>query len=170
MERFDRFYTKLCEVIAFYIVGALIGISMFYVTANVVGRYLFHSPTPGMTDYVGIMLVPITCLSLGYGWYKGAYVTVDILQNKLQGKVLWGFQFAFLLLCLIFLSGMIWYGAVVEVISSYTQGLLAGSPGYFSPQWPWRVTMALGFFLLVIRNILDLIRMVMTGEVIPMHR
>ena len=170
MERFDKNFTTVSRVITLYIVGALLLISVIYVSANVVGRYLFNSPVLGMRSYVGIMLVPITYLALAYGWYKRGFITVDILQKKLKGKVLWGFQFAFLLVTLILFAGLIWYGAVTETIISYTLKLQAGRPTYYSPEWPWRTAMTLGLFLMMIRNILDLVRMVRTGEVIPQDR
>jgi len=170
MERFDEIFTKVSKAITLYIVGALLLASVLYVSANVVGRYLFDSPALGMRSYVGIMLLPITYLALAYGWYKRGYITVDILQNRLKGKVLWGFQFAFLLVTLIFFAGLIGYGAAMETIMSYTMKLQAGRPTYYTPEWPWRAVMALGLFLMMIRNILDLIKMLRTGEVIPLDR
>lgn len=170
MEWFDRIFTKVSETIALYVVGALMIASMLYVTANVVGRYLFRASLLGMSEIVGVMLVPITYLGLSFAYYKGAYITVDILQNKLSGKAIWGFQFALLLVTLVLFSGLLWVASVSETLIAYERALTVGQLGYLTPLWIWKALMAAGLFLLIIRNVLDLIRMIRTRELLPKVR
>jgi len=144
---------------------------ILYVAGNVFARYVLGlGGITGTFEYVGVMTVPLVCLSLSYGWYKGSYLVVNILQMKLKGKIVWGFQFTFLLITVLLFAGILFVGTFVEVFTSIEFGQRVGTTTMWSPQWPWKASIALGFFLLVIRNILDMITMVRTGEVVLKNR
>ena len=171
MERFDQIFTNICDSLAFYVCGTIAFIMMFYVSVHVFSRYVLRiGGVIGTYAYVGALLVPLIYLSLSYAWYKRGYIVVDILQVRLKGRALWGFQFAFLLLTLVLFSLLIFYGAVMDTIDSYIAGGLIGEIGYKAPEWPWKATIVIGTLLMAIRNILDMVRMVRTGEVISADR
>jgi len=171
MKRFDQIFTKVSEFMALYSGGIILIIMVAYVTTNVFARYVLGvGGVTGVYEYVGVMLVPLVCLGLSYCWYEKAYISVNILQKKLKGKVLWGFQFSYLMATLILFSGIFAVGIFRDTISSYAAGRTVGTPSMWSPQWPWEATMALGFFFMAIRNLLDLIRMIRTGELISKDR
>jgi len=168
MERFDQIFTKVCDRLAFWLCGAIALSMMLYVCANVFSRYVLRiGGVLGCYEYVGAMLVPLIYLSLSYAWYKKGYIVLDIIQIRLKGGVLWGCQFAFLLLTLAFFIA-IFYGAFRGTIYSYLAAVDIGEIGLKSPKWVWQMTIPAGTFLMAIRNILDLLRMVKTGEVVPM--
>ena len=116
---------------------------------------------------MGLLLVPLVCFALSYGWYKKSYPVVDLILSKLKGRVRWGFQFTFLLVTLVLFTILMFCGSILETSHAYIDKLVLGGPGYYSPAWPWNLTMIIGFFLLLIRNVLDLITMVRTGQDIP---
>jgi len=170
MERFDRIFTKVCDCLAFWVGGTIVLSMIVYVSVHVFSRYVLRSGgVLGTYSYVGALLVPLIYLGLSYGWYKRAYIVLDIVQVRLKGRVLWGFQYAFLLLTL-FVFIAILYGSLLGTIDSYVFGVLIGEVGAFTPKWPWWATIIIGTFLMAIRNILDLVRMVRTGEVISANR
>jgi len=170
MERFDQIFTKISDRLAFWLCGGLALAMMLYTCANVFSRYaLGIGGVLGTYEYVGAMLVPLIYLGLSYAWYKRGYIVLDILLARLKGRVLWGFEFVFLLLTLGFFVA-IFYGAFKGTIYTYSVATDIGEIGLRTPKWPWQATIILGTFLMSIRNILDLIRMVRTGEVISADR
>ena len=171
MDRFDDIFTKVSDRIGFYVSGTIVLVMMLYICIHVFARYVFRTGgIPGTYAYGGAMLIPFLYLALSYGWYKRGYVVVDILTLRLKGKVLWGLQFAILLITMLLFTVWLVYGGIVASISSFKIGAFAGETGCYTPEWPWKATIILGAFLMVIRNALDLIRMVRTGEVISDNR
>jgi len=172
MKRFDQAFTKVSDRLALYASGLILLVMMLYVSANVFSRYVLRmGGVDGCYMYVGKLMIPLIYLALSYGWYKKSYIVVDLLQAKLKGKVLWGFQFAFLLITLVLFSGLLAEGSLMEMISSFMSGKMAGEIGQpHTPEWPWIATVVLGFLLMAIRNLLDLITMVKTGKVISEDR
>ena len=172
MNRFDEIFTKVSDRLAFWLCGTIALIMMLYVCANVFSRYVLRiGGVLGTYEYVGALLVPLIYLGCSYAWYKRGYIALDIIQVRLKGRVFWGFQFAFLLLTLGIFAVLIFYTSLVDTIHSYTMGAVIGEPGQImTPLWLWKVSIVIGTFLMAIRNILDLVRMVRTGEVISAHR
>jgi len=171
MERFDQIFTKVCDRLALYVGGGIALIMMLYVSAHVFSRYVLRiGGVVGTYTYVAALFVPLIYLGLSYAWYKRGYVVVDIVQVRLKGRVLWGFQFAFLLLTLGIFVLVILCGSFASTIDSYIGVRVIGEAGYHTPVWPWKATIVIGTFLMAIRNILDMIRMVRTGEIISADR
>lgn len=168
MERFDRIFAKVCDHLAFWVCGSMVIIMILYVGANVFARYaLGEGGVVGTYAYVGALLVPFTYFSLSWAWYKKGYIVLDIVQRRLKGRVHWGFQFAFLLITTV-LFIVFCYGGLLGAIESYALKANVGEIGLKTPQWIWQATIVIGTFLVVIRNILDLVRMVRTGEIVPL--
>ena len=171
MERFDQIFTRVCDRLAIWVCGSIALIMMLYVGVHVFSRYVLRiGGVEGTYDFVAVLLVPLVYLGLSYGWYKRAYVAVDMVPVRLKGRVLWGFQFAFLLVTLVLVVLPICYGAIMKTIDSYTLRALVGEPGFQLIEWPWVATIIIGTLLMAMRNILDLVRMVRTGEVISADR
>jgi TRAP-type mannitol/chloroaromatic compound transport system permease small subunit len=172
IERFDRVFSKAMSYMGIYFSGMLILGMMFYVSAHVIARYAIPGVggVTGTYSYVGALLPVMFYFALAYGWYKGSYVALDLLQKRLHGKVKWWFQFVFLVMTIVFFTTSLTIGAVLETKYAYDIHWLVGEPGYYMLGWPWKATMVVGCFFLIIRNILDLIRMIKTREVIDPNR
>jgi TRAP-type mannitol/chloroaromatic compound transport system permease small subunit len=171
MERFDRIFSKISDRLALYS-GIIVLLAMiFYVSGHVFFRYVLRiGGLEGTYSWVGTLLIPLVFLALSYGWYKRAIIVIDMFQNKLKGKVYWGFQFAFLLITLVLFSAVFTVGTFMDTVSSFIAKNTAGEQGMLTPEWPWKATIFFGFLMLTIRNLLDVIRMVRTGEVISEKR
>ena len=172
MEKFDRIFTKACDCLALYVCGSIALIMILYVSVHVCSRYVFGTGgVVGTYSFVGALFVPLIYLGLSYAWYKRGYIVVDAVQVRLKGRVLWGFQFAFLLVTLLLFVVWMVYGAFLATTYSYLHEVRIGEVEVFTtPRWPWQATIVIGMLLMAIRNILDLVRMVRTGEVIPIDR
>jgi len=171
MERFDEIFTKVSDRLAYYVCGSMVLIMMVYICVHVFARYVLRTGgVPGTYAYGGALLVPISYLALSYGWYKRGYVVVDILTLRMKGRVLWGLQFAILLVTLLCFTVWLVYGGIMASVTSYTLQTLLGEPGSRTLVWPWQATIVIGTVLMATRNILDMIKMVRTGEVISDHR
>jgi len=173
MERFDEIFTKVCDRLALYVCGSMAIIMMLYICVHVFSRYVLRiGGVEGTYTYVSVLLVPFLYLGLSYAWYKRGYVVVEVAQARLKGRVHWGFQFAFLLMTLFLFVAWIIYGGILAIGISYNSRALVGEMG--SPlrtsEWPWKTIIVIGVSLMAIRNILDLVRMVRTGKVIPADR
>ena len=168
MERFDQIYAKISHHIAIYFSGGIIVFMILYVTGHVFSRYALRmGGLLGTYSYVGMLLVPVTYFSLSHGWYKHSYICIDILLKRLKGKALWWVEFFHLTMAIIFLTGVFLVGGILETKWALEVGWRAGEAGYFMIGWPWKATMAVGALLLLIRQVLDMIRMIKTGEAIP---
>jgi TRAP-type mannitol/chloroaromatic compound transport system permease small subunit len=172
IERFDRVFSKVMDRIAIYFSGVLIAVMMFYVSAHVIARYAIPGlgGVTGTYSYVAALLPVTFYFALAYGWYKRSYVSLDIIQNRLKGRVKWWFQLIFLIMTIVFFTTSLSIGAVLETKYAYDIAWRVGEPGYYMVGWPWKATMIVGCLFLAIRNILDLITMIKTGEVIDPKR
>jgi len=170
IERLDRLFTKLTEYSALFISGGFLFASVLYVSAHVFARYI-RNPIPGTANYVAVFMIPICYFGLAYVWFKKGYVVVDILQSRLKGKTLWGFQFTFAMLTFVCFLALFWYGGVQEslrVIANHQR--IAEQTTVHSPVWPWLIMLTTGAFMMVVRAALDLVRMIRTRQVIPDER
>jgi len=167
IERFDKAFSKVMERVALYWSGGIIWIMMIWVFSHVFARYVLRiGGILGTYAYVGALLVPCIYMALAYGWYKGSYVSIDILQSRIHGRTKWWFQLIFQIMMLIFFAGSLFVGAILETKFAIEITWLVGEPGYYMIGWPWRATMIVGTSLLIIRILLDIIHMIRTGEII----
>lgn len=59
---------------------------MLFITADVVGRYVFKSPITGSIDYVTVMMVILVFPSLAYVTFLDGHVRTDILYIRLKER------------------------------------------------------------------------------------
>jgi TRAP-type C4-dicarboxylate transport system permease small subunit len=160
MERFDKIYSRLEDLLAWYFAGILVFASTGYVTANVIGRYWFGQCMPAMADLVGFLLVPIAGLGLAYGWRnRGTFVAAEFLLLRLKGKPRWGLEF-FIQIAALFFAIAVGCGSLADTIWSYRINQLGGTPAFWLATWPFKASIALGCLLMAIRIILQIIKQV----------
>ncbi len=162
MDRFQRWddaYFKFSENVAWYISGTLVLGSMVYTAVNVVARYVFKFPLPGMTEYVGIALVPLVYMGLSFTWYKHAYISIGIWTDRLnpKGKTLYWVQIIYLSVTIIIFTLLTIWGSILNLTKAIEIGRVVGPAGYYSKIWPWLVAIPVGTTLLLIRQVTDLI-------------
>ena len=70
---------NLCSAVVLFLL-------MFYVTAEVVMRYLFNRPLAGHLEATQLMVAPAVFLALSYVQARGGHVGMDILHARLPPR------------------------------------------------------------------------------------
>jgi TRAP-type transport system small permease protein len=61
---------------------------MLLTVADVVMRYVFHSPISGVWDLTQAAMVLVTFLGLAYGGYTGGHIVIDLLKDRFDARAL----------------------------------------------------------------------------------
>lgn len=70
-----------------FVGGICCGVSMFLITADVVGRYFFNSPIPGTLEVTEFLLCIIVFGGLSYLEIRGEHIRIFLVYSRLSGKV-----------------------------------------------------------------------------------
>lgn len=123
---------------------------------NIVGEAI-----PGVTEVLSFSVVMIVFLQATSSLRSGRFVRADMLINPL---ISWQPRIGHSLLMLFNLLGavvmlIIFYGSLPLMMRAWSQGLFFGIPGVFTaPEWPIRVAVVAGCFMLVIQFLIDACR------------
>jgi TRAP-type C4-dicarboxylate transport system permease small subunit len=64
-------------------IGAVtLGVMMFYSVADICGRYFFQRPINGTMELVGLLVVVVGCLGLGYCQLLKGNINIDIVTSR----------------------------------------------------------------------------------------
>lgn len=88
MEKFVHTLSKWMHTIA----EVVLLIMMFWITFDVLGRWLFSQPIKGTVDFTEIGLSMVVFLSLAYTHLHHINVTIDFLVEKFSQRVQWVFE------------------------------------------------------------------------------
>ncbi len=134
--------------------AAIIGFMMGLTTVDVVLRYLFNSPIPGVYTLCEMLMVGIVYLAIAYVQQHKGHVRVDIFIDRLQGPSRLAFELATLIMALVCFSLMTWQTGLLAwdawVTGDYDMGLIE------YPFWPTKSTLTFGIGLLCLRFITDI--------------
>lgn len=72
--------------------GICCGISMFLITADVMGRYFFNSPIPGTLEVTEFLLCIIVFGGLSYLEIRGEHVRVLLVYSRLSARIRFAFS------------------------------------------------------------------------------
>jgi len=128
-------------------------VMMFFITVDVVGRYLFKSPITGSIDFITVMMVIVVFPSFAYVTFLSGHVRTDVLFNRLTKRGQGAFDI-FNSLCSIVLIGLITWqlGARAWSIIQHPPGI---STGYFQwPHLPFIILAAVGCALMTLELII----------------
>ena len=83
---FQLLDSKLSRI-SLFVSGLCCAVSMFLITADVVGRYFFNSPIPGTLEVTEFMLCMIVFGGLTYLEIRGEHVRILLIYSRLSAKV-----------------------------------------------------------------------------------
>lgn len=134
-----------------------VGILFFLVftMSEVLGRYFFNRPIPGHVELTELMAGGILLLAVAYSQMRGANVRVDIFLARLKGRLYHRYE-AFLLTLSIIPIALFAVFGFKQAIFTYHTGWSTGI--LHLPIWPFMVLASIGFSMLLIRLIIQLIR------------
>jgi len=130
-------------------------ILMFFTACEIVGRYVFNQPIPGYVEDTELIMAAIVFLGIGYTQRVGAHIRMDLVINKLRGRLYHITESLSLLL------GLIGYGLIL--IFSFQFTVEAYEVGdvteyLYTPTWPSKLCVPLGSFFLCTRFIIQIIK------------
>ncbi len=131
-------------------VGALFLIPLMLATAaDVICRNLFDLPIMGVVESSGYLLAIFILLGLGYAEQVKAHVRVAILTSRLSPRAQLVLNILTTLISLSVFSLLVWQGLVVGVEERTVSDLLR------IPQYPFRLLVAVGAFLVCLELLTD---------------
>ena len=136
------------------VAAATLVFMMGLTTVDVVMRYVFNAPIPGVYTLCEMLIVAIVYLAIAYVQQQKSHVRVDVFIDHLQGPPRLAFELATLVLALVGFSLMTWQAGLLAwdawVTGDYAMGLIE------YPFWPTKFAMTLGIGVLCLRFITDI--------------
>lgn len=130
-------------------------ILMFFTACEIVGRYVFNHPIPGYVEDTELIMAAIVFLGIGYTQRVGAHIRMDLVINKLRGRLYHITESLALLL------GLIGYGLILIFSFQFTvEAYQVGdvTEYLYTPTWPSKLCVPLGSFFLCTRFIIQIIK------------
>lgn len=126
------------------------------VTGSVIGRGLFNTPIPDDLLMIGLLMVCVIILPLGYVERGDGHITVTVISDRLPRAVQTALKIAGRLIFAAFLGTM---GVILarKISSELEQGL------YYDgqldvPTWPMKAVFAFGVAVFVLRLAINIVR------------
>jgi TRAP-type C4-dicarboxylate transport system permease small subunit len=142
----------------------LMGI-MFLIVVEITLRAITSKSIPGGYEVVELALGAICFLAISYTQKQRGHVRMDLVLIRLPQKARYICEFVALLLSLIICT-VILSQTIVQTRLAIEMNLF--TPGVVSyPLWPTRLALSIGFFLVCIRIILQMIDMLIHGSKKP---
>ena len=160
MKSLDKILNKtnvFCGIFAEILVMFLVVL----VVAEIIARILFNHPIPGQTETAQLTLVAIVYLAVSYTQMQKGHVRVEAIISRATGAKR-EFMEAFTMAIGLFVSLMMLWGTGERAINSVrNQEFITGAINF--PVWPGRCTVVLGFFLLSLTLLSQMIQHIITG-------
>lgn len=134
--------------------AAIIAFMMFLTTLDVILRYIFNSPLPGVYTLCEMLMVGAVYPAVAYVQQVKGHVRVDILIDRIKGRPRVAFELATLWIAFVSFAILTWQSGRLAwdawVTGDHDMGLIE------YPYWPAKAMMTLGVALLVLRLITDI--------------
>lgn len=164
--KFDRLMQPAENAINFIAAIAIL-LLMTLGTAQVVLRTLFNKPITGYIDLVELSMAGMAFLGAAYCQRLGAHVRMEILVGQLRGRMLWAFETFGILVAMIIIGVLVWYGWG-HFLRSYQLGDSTIDAEF--PVWPSKLLVPIAFAFWWIRLAIQLlasIRLLLNPAAIP---
>jgi len=123
---------------------------MLLTTSDVVGRKFFSKTIPGAFELSEYILAIFILLGAAYTQQVKGHVGVDFITSRLSPRVRAVCQIITVLLSLFIITILIWQGWVEGITERTVSDMLR------IPQYPFRLLVAIGGFLLWLELLIDL--------------
>ena len=130
---------------------------MLVITADVVSRGMLNKPIRGANEIAELTMLIIVFLGIAYAQYEKANISVSILFDRFSGKVQDILNVFIYLLCLGICSIVLWQTFSYH---SYLTELKRTSLILEIPVAPFQIIMIIGFLMLCIVFVIDVINSV----------
>ncbi|NWG03721.1 MAG: TRAP transporter small permease [Syntrophaceae bacterium] len=144
---------KLIQRVNFYVCGVgmcLLVPLMLLTTSDVVGRKFFSKTIPGSFELSEYILAIFILLGAAYTQQVKGHVGVDFITSRLSPRVRAVCQIITIFLSLFIITILIWQGWIEGIRERTVSDMLR------IPQYPFRLLVAIGGFLLWLELLIDL--------------
>lgn len=124
---------------------------MLLTSVDAAARDMLSRPIPGAFEISSLTLSVFVLLGLAYAQQMKDHVQVTVLVDRLPPKLGVLITIFTTLLSMFIVAIMTWQGVVVALETTTTSDMLR------IPQWPFRMLVAVGGFLLFLEFLIDLI-------------
>lgn len=158
ISRLDRVLERIESWMAFVSgVGAFCLMVMAVISVS--GRNLFNTPLPGYVDWIEFAMPFIAIFGISYVQRSGGHIRMDILVGRLQGRLLWLFEFITTFGVLILMVALIW-GSWAHFDRSFDfskpNWSRDSSIDIGLPIWPAKLVVPVAFSVMGLRVLLQL--------------
>ena len=151
LDRINAYIENTLNVLGVFFIVIL----MFFTTCEIVGRYLFNRPIPGYVEDTELFMAAIVFLGIGYTQRVGAHIRMDMVINKMRGRIYHIAESISLFFALI-AYGIIFIMSLKSTIDAYQMGDVTAY--LHTPTWPSKLCVPVGSFFLCTRFILQIIK------------
>jgi len=131
---------------------------MLLTTGDVIGRGFFRKPIPGTFELSEYLLAVFILLGAAYTQQVKGHVGVDFITSRLSPRLRKICQIITTLLSLFIIAIVVWQGFLQGMSERTVSEILR------IPQYPFRLLVAIGGFLLWLELLIDLIGLI--GELV----
>lgn len=144
-----RVFSVVEACLSYLVPGILVVFMMFFITAEVMCRFVLNYSFVGLVDIVSLCVIMLAFLSLSGIQRENAHIAMDLipiwLSRKRAGSIL---EFINLLVLMVALFPLVYAGAD-NVISLYKEQ--SATMTIYWPLWPIGLVIPVGSFLMFIR-------------------
>ena len=152
------------EDILSYVSAAAVAAMMVITVADVLVRYLTTTNVPGSYEYVSLLFVLVIYLGLAFAQRENSHIAIDALYSRLPRRYRKLLQLFQLSAFFIFASTLTWYTAA-STWDNYVLGdTILGAISVVT--WPSRLTISIGFLVLSLRFLIQLVNLVFQDKLI----
>ena len=144
--------STVCGVVA----ALLILASIFIICQMLFIRYVLNGSTIWQTEAVTMMVIASVMLGLPYVQRLRGHVNVDLIPLATRGAFRKMLAFLVLIVSLVVAAGAAWYSFNNMFLSAWDWGETTNTP-WDPPKWPVYLSVAVGFGLLALQLLADLI-------------
>ena len=153
---------RIIEEFLTYCSTALILLVMFWVVGEVIGRYVFNSPLPGHLEGAELLLPMIVFFGVSYVQARDGHVGMTFVIEALPKNVRRVTDILSLIVSSLTCAALAYF-ASKNVWLAWIYDDVTMSPPYW-PVWPSAAVIPLGYGMLSVRMILQILQKLMPGR------
>jgi TRAP-type C4-dicarboxylate transport system permease small subunit len=148
-------YLKVAGVVTLGAASIALLILMFYISADVVGRYIANKPMPATFEIAETIMVIVVFFGLGWVQARGKHMRLDFFFGKFSPRKQEALNVFIFFIGLLIAGIILWQGWEQAweawTTGEYMEGL------WKIPYYPARFALVVGMFLLCLQYIIDLV-------------
>ena len=167
-DKLDRWVVRILKWVSYVSAVALVGI-MLVAFFNVIGEKLRQAGLPvtgipASTEIIQYLHIPVVFLAMAYVTLDRGHTKIDLLSSKFPKPV----QLFFAIvgdLCGIFVACFIAWRGFLQMINFMEINRMSSVTGVGFPLWPFAFILSVGYVLLALSFVWDIVRRVLGKDV-----